>query len=257
MDISGIEAFGSPTLQGIDISGTPAGQRVQTKGGQYVRFYNKTVTNLIASKVKINAKTGAETPSDFVPKEETREWVHIVTPGDKNEIDTIAEETHKRDFWKAYQAFREGRVAPLGTPLDQVAFVPPHIISELNIKKVFTVEQLAELPEYMCNNIAEGFQLREFARATVKAGLSNEASAQVATLRYELLQRDAKAEELSRKIEQLQAMIYGRDVSTPKVVAEPVKVERVIEEDKEETEEKRGPGRPKGSVKSLSEVVGL
>lgn len=257
MDIAGIESFGAPTLSGINLQGAQAGQRLQTSARQYVRFYNKTVTNLVASKVKINPKTGAETPSDFVPQEETREWVHIVTPGDKNEIDTIAEEDHKRDFWQAYQAFREGRTAPIGQPLEDCNFVPAHIVTELAVKKVFTVEQLAELPEYMCNAIAEGYQLREYARATLKASSNNEVSAQVATLRHELRQRDARAEELERKLEAMQAMIYGKGpIASEPVKAEPIKVERVIEEvqDEQAAVVAKPKGKPKGQVKNLSEV---
>ena len=121
MEISAIENFGAPTLMGIDLNGAVPGQRLQTSSRQYVRFYNKTTSELKAIKVNVkqNSNTGTvvETPAAFEPVPVTREWVHIVTPGDKNEIDTIAENDHKREHWREYQAFREGRTAPLGTML--------------------------------------------------------------------------------------------------------------------------------------------
>lgn len=258
MEISGIEEFGSPILSGIDISGGRAGQRLVTKGGQYVRFYNKTVTEFKASKVnvKVSAATGAqtETPSEFVPVPVTKEWVHIVTPGDKNEIDTIAELDHKREFPIQYRAFREGRTAPIGMPLDKAPFIPAHIVTELNINKVFTVEQLAELPEYMCGTIPEGYQLREYARAAVKANQSNEVSAQVLTLQHELKQRDIREQELRSNMEELKAMIYGKPVPPAPQTEVSVQVERTVETTPEnKTVAKKG--KPKGETKTIEKVI--
>lgn len=260
MDINGIESFGAPTLMGIDISGARPGERLRTSSRQYVRFYNKTTSELKATKitVKQNANTGAvvETPKEFVPEEVTREWVHIVTPGDKNEIDTVAELDHKREFWREYQAFREGRTAPMGIPLDRAAFVPAHIVTELNIRKVFTVEQLAELPEYLCGQIPEGYQLREFARATVKAAQTNESNAQVTTLRHELAQKDSRLVEMERKVQQMQEMIYGQNRVAPASVlqATPIKVERTVEIEAEPKAKGKKAKAPKVETETLEET---
>lgn len=244
MELNGIENFGAPTLMGIDFNGARAGQRLQTSARQYVRFYNKTTSELKASKitVKQNPSNGTvvETPKEFVAEDVTREWVHIVTPGDKNEIDTIAELDHKREFWREYQAFREGRTAPVGTPLEKLSFVPAHIATELNVRKVFTAEQLADLPEYLCGQIPEGYQLREFAKAYVRAQNSNQSNAQVVTLKHELAQKDNQLADMERRIQQMQDMIYGKSRVSPAAAlsAEPVKVERIVEIEKEQPEAK-------------------
>ena len=101
-----IETWDAPTLQDIDTSHAVPGERMKGSNRQYVRFYHKKFLVPKATKVKVIERTNEIKVLESVASEIEYEMVHIITPGDKNEINTRAEDYHKREHWQAYNAFR-------------------------------------------------------------------------------------------------------------------------------------------------------
>ena len=201
MDLSplnkAIPSWGAPTLEGFDLDSVQEGQRIKGSNRQYVRFYNKTFSETYATQVKINEKTGSCQVLKTDNRPVTKEFVQIITPGDKNEYDGVAYDYHKREHWKAYKAFRDGRTAPLGLSVDEADFISSAIATELRYYGCHTVEQLADCSEDLCNQIPNGWELREFAREKVKAEALNKGSADVIILKNQL----EKSNELIAKMQ--------------------------------------------------------
>ena len=203
-----IPDFGAPTLQDFDTSNIQDGQRIKgLSNRQFVRFYNKKEVVPCALEVKINEKTGATKVLKTGTKEVIREMVNIVTPGDKNEVDDFAEDFHRREHWKAYKAFRDGTGAPIGKSIEECTYVSSSIATELRYLGCHTEEQLADGSDILCNQVANGFELREFARAMVKANLENKSLGQVNMLKSELLSAQALSAKQGSMIAELQAQM--------------------------------------------------
>ena len=166
---------GAPTLQDFDVD--PArintGQRIAGSNRQYKRFYRKVFTERIADDVRINPKTGSEQVLKYRTEEVAKEMVLIVTPGDKNVYDGEVLDFHKREHWQEYKAFREGKAVPLGTPVTEAEWIGAPIATELMIYGCHTVEQLADSSDLLCQNIPQGFEPREYARAVCESNQKN------------------------------------------------------------------------------------
>lgn len=221
--------FGAPTLQGFDMTRLQEGQRLPgLSNRQYVRFYKKNVMKIKAVEVAFNPRTKQEEPKRFEPVEEQEVWVHIKTPGDTNEIDTVASDFHKHEFFRQYQAFCEGKTAPIGTPVEQAPFIGGNMVAELHIHRIYTVEQLADASEYVCNSLAHGMILREYARAFVKANQANANSAVVQSLKAQLDEQKKLITGLQAQIEAAKVGVNSEAVSdmteqfVPGVVSAPV-----------------------------------
>lgn len=184
--IGTIPSFGAKTLEDFDLSSAQEGQRIKGSNRQFVRFYNKTYSEVYAKRVNINEKTGATTVLETGTRPITREFVEIITPGDKNIVDSHAEDFHKREHFKEYRAFREGRTAPLGKSIDECSYISPTIATEFRILSIHTEEQLADASDLVCGRVPDGFNLREFARESVKASLCNEKTPALVLLQSQL-----------------------------------------------------------------------
>lgn len=202
MDTSGIgkvvNPWGAPTLDGLDLNNLQEGQRVRGSARQYVRFYSKKVPRVKATKAQINPLTGSAKVLETMVDEVEREFVEIITPGDKNTVDDFAEEFHKREHWKEYQAFRAGKTAPLGKPVEDCEYISPPQATELRIHHCHTEEQLADASDILVNQIPNGWTLREFARAMCKARRDNKDLNKVNALQAELSRTQADLAELKR-----------------------------------------------------------
>lgn len=204
-----LPTFGSPTLEDLDASNLQVGERVRGKSRQLVRFYKKTFMEIQADKVKITTLPNGSTTTQVlstkaVPVE--KEMVMIITPGDKNSVDDVATDWHKREFWPQYKAFRDGKTAPLGTSLDECSFISPNVATELRYLGCHTVEQLADASDLLCNQIANGWELREFARCQVKAASGN-SNSQVSALKVDLETALATIAKMKEAQEQMQSTI--------------------------------------------------
>ena len=218
-----IPNFGSPTLDGFDFSNIEKmhGQRLAGDSArQFVRFYNKVISIPQAKKVRINEKTGEVRVLETEMVNIEREFVEIITPGDKNTVDDFAQDFHRREHWRQYKAFRDGKSAPIGIPIEECSFIAPSVLTELKYLGVHTVEQLADASDVLCGRAPNGFDLREYARAVVKASVDSKSLGQVNLLKDEL-------EKAQKMIAELQAQMTEVKTETAEI--------------------KRSPGRPKKS----------
>lgn len=203
-----IAGWGNPhTLTGLDFSQAQPGVRMgDALNRQYVRFYKKKIMELYAdpASTKINEKTGAATVTKYLSREVEREFVEIITPGDKNTIDEFADASHKNQFFPQYAAFRDGRATPLGLPIDECEFISPAVAVELRYKGCHTLEQLADCSDHLCGIIPNGWELREFARQFVIVKRQNEGDKEVEILKAELQKSHAMMAEMSKRLKALE-----------------------------------------------------
>lgn len=232
MDISplnkAIANWGNPsTLTGLDFSNPQVGVRVRGSTRQYVRFYKKIILELYAdpASTKINEKTGAATVVKYLSREVEKECVEIITPGDKNTVDEFADAYHKREFYPQYEAYRAGRTAPIGTPIDECEFISPHVAIELRYQGCHTLEQLADGSDTLCQIIPNGWELREFARQLAMVKRKNEASNEVNVLKAQLLKSNEVIAAMEARMSAMESQLVdpsGQVVSLPLVDTEPV-----------------------------------
>jgi hypothetical protein len=202
-----LPSWDAPTLQGFDLDSLQDGQRLKGSARQFVRFYKKTFVEVYATEVDINPATGTSVVKKTGTREVEREMVNIITPGDKNEIDDVACDYHKREHWAAYKAFRDGKTAPMGINLDECSFVSPHIATELRYYGCHTLEQLADCSDILAQQIANGFELREFARAKVDAENRGKSDGRVNLLKSELEKSQAVIAEMQKQIGEMKGML--------------------------------------------------
>lgn len=211
-----IPNWGAPTLEGFDTEHMVPGERLKGSNRQFVRFYKKKISQVYATKVKVNEKTGASQILGTGIREVEKEFVHIKTPGDPNEVDDFAEDFHKREHWQQYKAFRDGNSAPIGTPIEESSFVSPSIATELRYLGVHTVEQLADASDMLCGQVANGWELREYARAITKANEDNKSLGQVTALKSELEKAQTMIRELQAQMKNVQAAREESETPSPK-----------------------------------------
>ena len=163
-----IPSWGSPTLEGLEFenSGTPGVLKMKSSGRQHVKFRWENTYNPFKAK----SESGV---IDTAKGMEKKLFVKIVTPGDKTEYDGLAEDYHKRAYFRQYQAFKEGRGAPEGQSVEDCEFILAPEAIELLHMQIHTVEQLAEAADIAVEQLPRGFELREHARAWCKATHGN------------------------------------------------------------------------------------
>jgi hypothetical protein len=171
-----------------------------------------------AVEVRINEKTGATQVLKTAVREVEREMVHIVTPGDKNEVDDFAQDYHRREYWHHYKAFRDGKGIPLGTPVEECQYIAPTIATELKYLGVHTEEQLADAADLLVERLPDGYSLREFARTNCKVKADNKNAGSINLLKSEMLKLQ---ETIQAQAAQLEAM---KGIVTPD--GEPVQPRR-------------------------------
>lgn len=229
-----------PTLTDIDYSALQTEGRARGSNRQFVRFYNKVFVEPYATEVKINDKTGSTQVMKTSTREVTYEMVEIITPGDKNTFDGRAEEFHRREFWRQYKAFRDGHMGPIGTSLDECEFVSPGVATELRYLGCQTLEQLADASDDLVNRIPDGWGLREFAKAKVKANMNNAQYSQILAVKTQLDKAVEAIEILKKQNDELKIEIAASKHASPLV--------QTIVREYVSDEPKRGPGRPRKEV---------
>lgn len=198
-----------PTLQGLDFSRMDVGVPASGRGRQYVRFYKKQEPEVYATEVEIKPLGNGGATTTNVKKTGFRmvdkEFVHIVTPGEKTDYDNVVTSDHKRTYFREYQAFLEGKSVPLGMPLEDVVFLSglPGIVTELKLKNCHTLEQLADASDLLCSVIPDGYMYREYARTAVQANLSNQNLSQVNALQAELKRSQEMISQLQTQMSSL------------------------------------------------------
>lgn len=211
--LDGIQTFGSPTLEDLDYGALEQGQRVggnpRGKHRQFVRFYKQKVNYPKVIDSRINQVTGEEVNQKYAINEVEKEFVHVITPGDKNETNDLAQDYHKRQYFLQYKAFREGKGVVLGTNLDDVDFLSGNIATELRILGVQTLEMFADSSDHLCNLIPSGWELREHARAICKMNTDNKSLDQVNVLKGELETSKQMIQEMQKQMEEMKGMLLN------------------------------------------------
>ncbi len=164
---SAIPDFGAPSLQNLEFEsapGQPGVLQVKQNGRQYVRFYNKDVYNALETQ----RRRAANPHETVLPVYEKRLMVQIDTPGDTNRFDDVAHDYHKRNYFSQYGQYKDGKTGPTGTPLKDADFLVGVEIEDLIYARIFTIEQLGDASDTMCENLPRGYEIREHARAWCK-----------------------------------------------------------------------------------------
>ena len=177
-----------------------------------VHFYMKKPLN----KIKTERNNGE-------PVYDQKVFVKKLTPGDTTlDYDQPATQKDKDEHPQEYQAFLNNQeIQQAGVPLEAWSEMPPELIPEFKYLKVYTVNQLASLPD------AAGHKIFGFVRWRQKAQefLDSKSGSQVMEeMKFQLQDRDKKIEELTAAVKAMQDRMP---------VSEPVK---------------RKPGRPKKVV---------
>lgn len=198
METNGIETFGNALLKDVEFNqdGT-----LKQSGKQNVKFYNKRRLNFRARPklddsgkqmkdekgkplFEIDPKTGVPYKDAF---EEVVEMVRIETRGDTNIVDDIADDFRKRQYYRQYKYFREGKI-PDGNPIEDFDFLQPPTITELHMLGVHTIQQVAEMSDLECEQIKDqsGYEIRDIAAQWVKISSPQGQSAKASKLELEV-----------------------------------------------------------------------
>lgn len=153
------------------------------------------------------------------PVFEMRDFVVIQAPGDQLNIrNTLVTEEHKRRFprqWAHYQNTKQNET-PQGWLLEAWPAVNAAQVEELKYRKVFTVEQLAEMSFGLVQKLGMGYvELQTKAKAAVVAAKDG---AIVQAQAVELKKRD---EQISAQQAQLDAMAKQMQELSAKVQDKP------------------------------------
>lgn len=171
-----------------------------------VKFYKHPEVALYASK-----EAGRHVFHDVI-------MISVIQPGEKEKIDVLADDMHKRRFPKAWENFQKGiEAAVSGTPLDHLFPAEPSTIANLKAFNIFTVEQLAAISDSAIANLPMGRTLSDRAKRHL-----NTSSAVV-----------AENQHLHVQMAEMQAQIAALTARQAEPPAQTIPVKR------------RGPGRPK------------
>ncbi|MFI0489337.1 MAG: hypothetical protein ACH344_08670 [Yersinia sp. (in: enterobacteria)] len=131
------------------------------------------------------------------------EMITITLPGDR--VSTLVEKVtpeHRKRFKKQYDAWKEGSEAPIeGLPLTEWPVITKAQALNLKILKIFSVEQLAQLPDTRIDALGLGGRdLRDKAKAyldrAVGAKEITQLFARIKKLEDESAAKDLRIEEL-------------------------------------------------------------
>lgn len=247
MQNGAIETFESPLLADVQFNEDGS---LKASGKQNIRFYNKKVLKFRA-KPKLDAagnpvkdekgkivfdidpKTGLPFKEAF---EDTVEMVRVETKGDTNIKDDVADEFSKRQFYRQYKFFREGKI-PDGHPIEDFDFIQAPTLMELHMLGIHVIEQLAVTSDLVCEQIKDqsGFELRDIAAQWVRINSPDGQATKASALERQLI-------EAKREIENLK---NGNGSRTPirRIVEEPIAalpVEETMEITPRDLQKKRG-----------------
>ena len=129
-------------------------------------------------------------------------YIEIIAPGnDKERINRRVKEEDKRRFPNEWRAFEEGREAPdfNGMPVTEWPQVDRAIARTLHESNIFTVEQLAEVPDVNLQTLGMGMMnLKSKAKKWVKASRGKS---------EELAEAKQRIAELEKKLDALDTQV--------------------------------------------------
>lgn len=155
------------------------------------------------------------------------EYVNILTPGDPKSVPRHkVTDVHRQMYRQWYDAWRRGlEMAPEGTPLEMWSVITPAIMHTLKAINIFTVEQLANIPDSNIHRVPMGHDMKNKARVWLKNKGEDDA-----------------IENSRREKEALENSLRMQD---DKIAALTKQLEGLMADKASDTEAvKRGPGRP-------------
>jgi len=204
-----------------DLSTMPDGSPVtqQAAGGMIPRFYK-------------NYKRGRN--GGIVASE----YVEILMPGDsKSSPVRKVTDTIRHQYPNQYAAFLRGEeLSPEGTPVEMWPHINASLARTLKSMNIFTVEQLAEVPDTAVGNLMGGRGLRDRAKVYLEASKNT-----------------AVADALEHERQRLQDQVTFQQNQTADLAAKLAAMEREMEAlrnsagNDDAPAPKRGPGRPRSN----------
>lgn len=132
-----------------------------------------------------------------------RDFITIMVPGDKDSIiERPATDMDRQRFALQYTAFqqRKSQESVSGTPLKVVTFLTAAQAKELEYFNIFTVEQLAGIPDANAARVLGAQRLKQLAADFLKAATEQ---APLTAMREEMEQKDAKITALEEAVREL------------------------------------------------------
>lgn len=220
-----METFGATSLEDVQFESDGS---LKSSGKQNVKFYNKKI---IASRAKvdesgkpvINPKTGMPFMEAY---EDTVEMVRIESKGDTNIIDDRVDEVRKRQFYRQYKAFKEGKI-PDGNPIEDFEYFQPSTIMELHMLGIHVIQQVASMTDLDCERLRDqsGYDLRDFARSWVRIHTPQGQSEKATRLEQENLALKRQLEAMQGKItESARQYVAPQQEEVPEEVMETVEI---------------------------------
>lgn len=164
------------------------------------------------------------------------DMVRIVIPGDpQNQVERRVREDDKLRWPRQYEAYRKmEEFVPDGTLLDTWPMLSKEQVSDLKHNQIFTVEQLAEVPDDLLRHIGLGARLlREHAKAFIETAAKGAVPSRLVEdnerLRNQVTLLTDQLSQLTKKVEQF-AVKAGEtieDMDNPVVTA---KAKEVIQQ---------------------------
>lgn len=163
-----------------------------TTGGVNTRFYTRSVQD--------------QSASDAAGRPVFKDVVYLLkeVPGDRfNRPDRPMRESDKREFPEQWKRFEEGLSQKHeGLPLAEWPQISRSQVEELTYFRVYTVEELARLPDAAQGQMGVLFLLRDKARSYLDRAAGDAQEAQLRAEKEQAEQRAAKADEERRALEE-------------------------------------------------------
>lgn len=209
--MEGIETFDNPLLQEVKFNSDGT---LKASGKQQVKFYRKKVLDFKAKPLMIDGEVQRDAnnkvifdidPKTGLPKKEAFEkvvtMVRVETKGDTNIKDDVADEVAKRQFYRQYKYFMDGRI-PDGHPLEDFEFLQPATMMELHLLGIHVIEQLAEMGDLECGQVTSqsGFEVRDIAQQWIRINSPQGQSMRLSTTEVELKKANDKIKELESQL---------------------------------------------------------
>lgn len=178
---------------------------LKINGKQNVKFYDKKRLSYRAKrdadgKLIMDTKTGIPAKEAF---EETVEFVRVETKGDTNIVDDVANDLHRKQFYRHWKFKQDGKV-PNGNPIEDFDFLQPSTIMELHYYGVHVIQQVARMDDAVCSRLKDqsGYEVRDIAKQWVKINSPEganlrltEAEARIKELEIQLKNRPLHSED--------------------------------------------------------------
>lgn len=183
---------------------------------------------------------------------EERDYVYVQQPGDLSPVRREVQPGDNRRWPNQWQAYQEGRKdVPAGTPISILFPASPSMAKNLESLGIFTIEQLAEVPDSSLVRIPFGGELKEKAKKYIAAlnGAEgfNKMQAQLDRERERATSLEMQIAEMQRTMATLQAQREsdpGNNASVSPLQLGPEQIAQIMAAMKAAEPPKRGPGRP-------------